>query len=186
MQIRFKQIFFISNILSLLRILLIAPLIIFFENKNYIITISISLIILLTDFFDGFLARELNQITDLGKVLDPFADKIATISIVIYLFLKGKVPLWLIITLISRDIIIFIGGLIIKRIKDIVVQSNIWGKMTTGFLALYFLSLILSFIVSIEKIVLILLIISLIFLVISTTSYFIIFIKILRGKNETN
>jgi len=83
----------------------------------------------LTDLLDGYLARKLNQISELGKIIDPLADKIAVGAIAILMFLKGLIPLWFIVVVLLRDLLILTFGLILKRKKKIVLMSNYPGKI---------------------------------------------------------
>ncbi len=171
MNYKIKDILYLSNILSLLRIFLLIPLILLFENSRYYFAIALSIIIILTDYFDGYFARKFDKVSDLGKILDPLADKIAIIIMVVYLGIVGKVPIWFICTIIIRDLIVFTGGIIIKKSRNIVVQSNLLGKLTTTVISLYFLVCIFDFIIDLKQIMNILLFVSLAFLVISTTIY---------------
>lgn len=82
-----------------------------------------------TDLLDGYLARKLDQVSELGKIIDPLADKIAVGAIAILMFLKGLIPVWFIIIVIFRDLLILIFGLILKRKKKIVLMSNYPGKI---------------------------------------------------------
>lgn len=182
----YRQFLYISNILSLARIFLIIPVIIFFHYKSFYIVIAFSLVLILTDFLDGYLARTLNQVTDLGKALDPLADKIVIAVFIIYLAFIGKTPFWFLITLLSRDAIVFTGGIIAKKKKGIIIQSNVWGKMCTGFLSLYFLSAVIDCLVEINIIKLIFFIISIFFLSASTVIYFINFLNVINEKGNIN
>lgn len=83
-----------------------------------------------TDFFDGYLARKRNQVTDFGKILDPLADKICIGVIGIALTVLGKIPLWFLLLIIIRDVLIFSGGMYMKFSKKILLVSNQTGKWT--------------------------------------------------------
>ena len=86
---RFKgQIFKIPNLITLFRILIIIPYIIFFLHDNYILAVFMLLLSGLSDLLDGIVARKFNQITELGKVLDPVADKLTLLAVVISLGFK--------------------------------------------------------------------------------------------------
>ncbi|MDH5719116.1 MAG: CDP-alcohol phosphatidyltransferase family protein [Spirochaetia bacterium] len=123
----------ISNVLSFIRILL-APVIWFLLKEtdndptyNYYAAF-VGFIMVLTDYFDGFLARKLGQETPLGQYLDPIADKIAIISVGTMLYLKKEYPIWIIILVIIREIIGVFGGgfLLVKR--EVLGRPNYWGK----------------------------------------------------------
>ena len=96
-----------------------------------------------TDFLDGYLARKLHQVTDVGKIIDPIADKIGIGIVAVCLVLTGDVPLWYLVVVLARDAIIFLGGVYINRRKGIVPQSNMTGKIAVNLIALALLLSIL-------------------------------------------
>jgi CDP-diacylglycerol--glycerol-3-phosphate 3-phosphatidyltransferase len=99
-----------------------------FEKYKYIV-LSIMILMYITDLLDGYLARKLNQISELGKIIDPLADKIAVGAIAIMMFFSGLIPLWFILIVILRDLLILAFGLVLKRKKKIVLMSNYPGKI---------------------------------------------------------
>jgi CDP-diacylglycerol--glycerol-3-phosphate 3-phosphatidyltransferase len=126
-----KEILYISNQISILRVLLVIPLIFLLRNQdsgNTIIIAAILVAMYISDLLDGYLARRLNQVSELGKIIDPLADKIAVVSIVIILFLQGRVEPWFFIVVISRDVLIILFGLYLKSRNKIVLMSNYPGK----------------------------------------------------------
>jgi CDP-diacylglycerol--glycerol-3-phosphate 3-phosphatidyltransferase len=135
-----KEILYISNLISLSRFVLLIICVLFLLNSNYLYGLIFLLLIWLSDLLDGYFARKLNQISELGKIIDPIADKVTVITIVLILLFKNIIPLWFIIIVISRDILILLGGLYLKVKKNIVLQSNIIGKVTVFFIgtALFF------------------------------------------------
>ena len=125
-----KEFFYISNLLSLLRILLVVPLIFLISaeaNKTAVIIILVSMFI--SDLLDGFLARKLNQVSELGKIIDPLADKLAVVSVVIVLFFMGRIETWFVIVVVARDLLILVFGLYLKSKNKIVLMSNYPGKI---------------------------------------------------------
>jgi len=127
----------VANKLTISRIFLIPLYFIFllysFPNNNFytILSFILLLIIALGDALDGFLARKLNQISRLGSILDPIADKL-TISIsFIILGVYKEIPAWLVIIVISKDVLIFLGWLVLYILNcDITVKPSIFGKMS--------------------------------------------------------
>lgn len=89
----------------------------------------------LTDKLDGVLARRYNQITEWGKILDPLADKIGIAVVAIVLVQLGQIPVWFLLAIVARDVLILAGGMYLKRKRGIVEQSNLLGKWTIGVLA---------------------------------------------------
>ncbi len=129
----------VSNLLSFSRILLIVPigycLIANFPDHRWWAA-AVSIVAIATDFLDGFFARKLHEVTELGKFIDPLADKIAIGSYALLMVWTGDVPLWFVVFVIVRDILIFLGGVYIRQNKGIIPQSNWPGKIAVSFIAL--------------------------------------------------
>ena len=137
-----QRIWTISNLLSFSRVALLAPLayVLFSDIPNHEAWMSAIIVLAgLTDFFDGYFARRLHQVTDLGKIIDPLADKITVAGAAILFVMVGLLPLWYLIVVVLRDVLIFIGGVYIKARKNVVTQSNWPGKVTVFFLAVVLL-----------------------------------------------
>jgi cardiolipin synthase (CMP-forming) len=99
----------IPNFLSLLRILLVPVMVIFLMQGSFVKALIILAVSGITDALDGFLARVLKQQTVLGAYLDPIADKALLVSCYITLSIKGIIPSWLTVIVISRDVMIMLG-----------------------------------------------------------------------------
>jgi CDP-diacylglycerol--glycerol-3-phosphate 3-phosphatidyltransferase len=126
---------FIPNSLSLLRILLLFPLVYNVKANNYTAIIALSILMIASDYLDGFLARKWRATTVTGRVLDPIADKICIITVGIALAHFKGFPFFLLIALVLRDLIILSAGLFsIRKLKK-VPQSNMIGKITVGVLS---------------------------------------------------
>lgn len=91
--------------------------------------ILVSLIIL-SDFFDGFLARLMNQVTRLGRFLDPVADKIAGLTAMTALVLFKGFPLWVYVLVMVREALAVMAGIILYRKRDVEVKPNWFGKLS--------------------------------------------------------
>lgn len=99
----------LPNILTLIRILMVPFLLIFMlvdSIQNFIIALIIFSIASFTDFLDGYIARKHNLITKLGKLIDPLADKILTISAFVALTYLKLINPWIVIAIISRELIV--------------------------------------------------------------------------------
>jgi len=138
-----KEYFYISNLLSVLRIVLLIPLswlmLTEFDTKNNLIIILV-LCMYLSDLLDGYLARKLNEVSEFGKIIDPLADKICVIAIAVILVYLDRLPLWFVSVVVLRDITILIFGVYLKRKKDITLMSNYPGKI-----AVFCIGLVLLF-----------------------------------------
>lgn len=127
----------LPNSLSILRLLMIAPiffLIINSNKNNYPILIISYFIALLLDFFDGYLARKLSQETELGKFLDPIADKLMIFILILALIIKAGFPIWLAFLIYFRDIVILLASFMILREKHTINPSILIGKIFFGVL----------------------------------------------------
>lgn len=105
-------------------------------NLVYFIAMIVFVIASCTDFVDGYLARKWHQVTDLGKFLDPVADKLLVNSILIYLAISHydniSIPTFAIIIMIARDLVVDALRFVAAS-KGIVLAANIFGKLKTVF-----------------------------------------------------
>ena len=128
----------VANFLSVLRVLLI-PFLLYFIAQGPAAQLQTVLLLLLagaTDIGDGWVARRYNQVSRLGKILDPLADKIFLACLLGGLVHWGNFPLWLLGMLFVRDLgIVLVGGLLLRS-QGLVIAANRWGKYTTLCMAL--------------------------------------------------
>jgi cardiolipin synthase (CMP-forming) len=99
-----KELFLIPNIITLSRIIFLIPAIYFLQESQIIYASIVLIWVFISDFFDGYLARKLNQISFLGAILDPICDKIVVLSLFSYFFFQELVPLYYYILILIRDI----------------------------------------------------------------------------------
>lgn len=133
----------LPNFITILRIVLIPFFIIAVVYGYQLFAIGIFVAAAITDALDGFIARAFNMQTQLGTYLDPIADKLLLMSSIIVMTVVGKVPLWLVILIVSRDVIILTGCILIYLLYDsLTVRPSILGKATT-FLQLSLIMLVL-------------------------------------------
>ncbi len=127
----------IPNLLSIFRMCLVPVFIIAFfsgtENAHIYAAIIYG-IAGITDVLDGIIARKFNLITRLGKILDPLADKMMTITVFVCITIDGLIPWWSIALIFAKDFLLVLGGFKLYREISVVFQSNILGKMATVFL----------------------------------------------------
>ncbi|MEO8513052.1 MAG: CDP-alcohol phosphatidyltransferase family protein [Ignavibacteria bacterium] len=124
-----KEIFYIPNLISMSRFILLGITIYYLVNDNFLMTCIFIVLIWFSDLLDGYWARSRDQITEFGKIIDPLADKVSVVSLVIILLIKGIIPMWYVIITVLRDAIILVGGLYLSSKKNIVLQSNWTGKL---------------------------------------------------------
>lgn len=125
----------LSNALSLLRIALFVPFVYFYERNETLIAFVVVIVAISTDWFDGRVARWTNTVSELGKILDPLADKLSAALMGLYLWHRGELPLWFVALVVMRDAIIFLGGLYAKQKKQVITTALPAGKWAVGFLA---------------------------------------------------
>ncbi len=114
----------LPNILTIIRILMVPAFVGAFVLETYFLALLFFILAGVTDGLDGFLARALKQRSRLGAFIDPLADKFLILSAFICLGVLGWIPLWLLILVISRDLVI-ISGFLTMRLSGIDVQQRI-------------------------------------------------------------
>ena len=131
-----SDILLVPNLITILRLVLIVPLVMsyYFDCMTYFYVLLG--VVVLTDFLDGFLARRLNQISDLGKLLDPIADGLALFTFSVVLYFKGLIPFWFCAFYFCRQLLLLILSITLLPRADSVYGSNIVGKWGVGFLTL--------------------------------------------------
>ncbi len=133
----------LPNTLTLMRVLLVPVFVILMMDGRMEAALWVFLIAALTDGLDGLAARMLDQKTKVGRYLDPIADKTLAITAYLVLTIQGLIPDWLTVVVISRDVIIVGGFLVIFMIKGegIEVRPSLISKVTTFF---QFMTVLLS------------------------------------------
>mgnify|MGYP003299553077 CR=1 FL=1 len=129
----------IPNLLSVIRILLIPVFAVLFNDGNYLWAVIVLAISGLTDFFDGKIARKFNQISALGKLLDPIADKLTqiTIAIVFYMTFSGSSDetvmkfSWVFLVFLIKEAVMVVGGAIMIMLGLKPVAAEMPGKIAT-------------------------------------------------------
>ena len=110
------------------------------SELSRLIALSVFIIAAITDWLDGYLARKLNQITELGKFLDPLVDKVLTIALFLLFIELGQVPAWAVFLIITRELLITawrgapsasaqeVSG---ETSKPQIIGASFWGKAKT-------------------------------------------------------
>lgn len=131
-----------SNLLSMLRALLVIPLILLFDQPytNQLYIAGLCFFAYLTDLGDGWLARKFGGETRMGRIIDPLADKVYITVFVILTITSRMLPLWYGVAVIARDVLIFTGGMYLRKRTGQVVQSNMLGKATVVSIGLVLLA----------------------------------------------
>lgn len=183
----FKENCNIPNLLSILRIIIIGPFVYYFLKDNYVMAAVMIAISGLSDMFDGYIARKFNQITKLGAMLDPVADKITLGSVVICMCIKIPVIMPIIIILLVKEILMLLAGLVLLKKHKTPPPSQWYGKVAT---IVFYISVavivFLKAIWGIENMVLTitLMCITVALMFFALIRYFILFLKILEGDSD--
>ena len=170
----------VSNSLSLSRIFLAIPMAYFLINDMSYWAVAMGFLAYFTDIGDGYFARKLNEVTELGKVIDPIADKIFVGVSVIILVLYDKLPLWFVLVVVGRDLLILLAGAYASRKVEIVIQSNYIGKAAVILIALTILFAILQ----VEEVLFYSMIVSCVSIAATIVSYGSNLIKILKNSKK--
>ena len=131
----------LANKITIFRIILVPIILIipFFNILGDVWGVPLSFVIIdvifviasLTDKLDGYIARSRNQITNLGKFLDPIADKILVIVAMLILVEAGKLPAWIPAIVVIREFIVSGYRLIAVEKQGKVIAASVWGKIKT-------------------------------------------------------
>ena len=127
----------IPNYISIMRILLTFPTLYFLLNHKFTPALILFSIAVLSDALDGYLARKGNCITDLGKFLDPFADKFLIVTTFNALALLGKMPMWVFLVIFAKEFTLIAAWVVFQKMtKEFRIKPNIYGKTTSVLLSL--------------------------------------------------
>jgi CDP-diacylglycerol--glycerol-3-phosphate 3-phosphatidyltransferase len=185
MIVRARDLLLIPNILSVCRIALLAVPAYMISTRDPGLRIPTLCFIglgIITDLLDGYLARRLNMVSDLGKILDPLADKISTGVLVVFLNIYEDFPLWAVVLVLSRDFAVLVLSLIFIRKRHLVLPSNEIGR----YAALSWGLVVFVFVADIDVIKEPSLIAATALLVASAASYIERFIRRLRSDSQSS
>ena len=135
----FKGCWTIPNLLSVIRILLIPVFAVLFYNQEYGWAVLTLVLSGLSDFLDGKIARKFNQISALGKILDPVADKLTQVTLAVLLFMSFnkaqdetlKAFSWVFLVFIVKEIVMVLGGAVMLACGIRPGAAEIYGKVAT-------------------------------------------------------
>lgn len=120
----------IPNILTLIRFILIAPIVYFIASEKFVLALIFLILSGFTDVLDGAIARKFNVISDFGKLMDPFADKATQVAILVTLSIKGFIPFWILAIVVIKEFAMISGASFLYG-KELVVSSKWYGKLAT-------------------------------------------------------
>src|ERR1700676_5358328 len=133
----------IPNIISAIRILLVAPIAVALADRQLVTTILLFGVAALSDAADGFLAKRFGWQSELGAILDPAADKLLLVTVFITLAYMKLAPLWLMAAAVARDAIIVIGALLYRLcFGALSVRPSVVSKLNTLCQAAYIMAVV--------------------------------------------
>lgn len=139
-----NRIFTLPNVISFLRLCLVPIfLVLLWDGHNLMATFLFALAAG-TDWIDGQIARRTHTVSKLGQLLDPAVDRILMIAGVFGLFLVGRLPLWIILVVLIRDLTMLIGGMVLLQRYHVRVPVIYAGKVATTLLFVGFAGLLLN------------------------------------------
>ncbi|WP_099205133.1 CDP-alcohol phosphatidyltransferase family protein [Scatolibacter rhodanostii] len=180
----------IPNLMSVARIIMV-PFFAYFFLKDKL-TVAVVLLVLsgLSDLFDGWIARKFNQITELGKMLDPLADKITQGVVAICLAIKIPEIRLLLILFIVKELLMLCGAIILLKRKKRPTSARWYGKVATTFFYVSVTAIVcMRTIFEVTPFMFqltsnILLLVTGIFMFYAAVQYFQIFLEIIRSDDE--
>ena len=134
----------IANFLTLLRIAMIPLAAYMFYLEAFDLAATIFLVACLTDVLDGVIARKCNMITDLGKILDPLADKGMQLTVLISLAVCDRMPRAAVYMILAKEFLMCLGGCFLYN-RNIVIAANWYGKAATVVISLCVTSVLLFY-----------------------------------------
>lgn len=136
----------LPNAITLFRIFLVPVLVVViltrFEGKEWV-GVGVFLVAAASDFLDGWIARRRRQVTPLGKLLDPMADKLLVSGAFISLVEVGVAPAWMVVVIIAREFAVT-GLRAVAAERGLTIAASTWGKLKMGVQVACIVALLLS------------------------------------------
>lgn len=131
-----------ANIITLSRLLSVPFIYWLAMTDRNVAAVLVFILAATTDLLDGWVARRRGEVSDLGKLLDPIADKAMQITVLVILVQTDRAPLWLVLALVAKEVAMVLGGLLFLA-KGTVVYARPSGKLAS---AILFPALAISFV----------------------------------------
>lgn len=182
-----RKILTVPNLLSIFRILLIPLFAVVYFQQHYGIAIAVIVLSGVTDVVDGYIARHFDQVTEIGKLLDPLADKLTQITVVFCITITYPFVWPFFIVIIVKELLMMVFSLVLLRREEKATGSEWYGKLATAvFYASMFLILLNGKLFFLNNIfVIVLMAVTVICAVYAFVRYFLLFVrKINKGRDE--
>ena len=123
----------LPNLITVLRICLVGPMVWFLSQARYKEAMVIFIVAGLSDALDGLLARHYNWMSRLGAALDPAADKLLVLGLIVILTLQEHIPLWLAVIVVGRDLVILAGAAVYRLwFQELTFEPTFVSKANTA------------------------------------------------------
>ncbi len=139
-----SRVFTIPNIITFIRLCMIPIFFVTLLRGDHIVASVLFALVALTDALDGFIARSTHSVSKLGQILDPCVDRLLMIAAVVGLVIVGPLPLWIVLVIVIRDVILLAGGSWLLFKHGIRIPVIYPGKVATTLLFVGFAGLMLN------------------------------------------
>ncbi|MCY7325265.1 MAG: CDP-alcohol phosphatidyltransferase family protein [Microbacteriaceae bacterium] len=126
-----SRIFTLPNCLSFVRLALVPVFLVLLIGGDYVLALVTLVVSSVTDFLDGLIARRFNQISRLGQLLDPAADRLFIFATLIGLAIQQIVPWWLVLAIVGRDVVLLVLGVVLANHRYGPLPVHHLGKVAT-------------------------------------------------------
>lgn len=142
----------LPNILSCIRIALVGVFTALFLKGYYVSALCVFIFAFFTDVLDGKLARSFGWVTNIGKLLDPFADKLMVVAALFCIYIGKRAPIYLLLfgLVAIKELLMVLGGILMLK-RKVVVYADWLGKLATGLFAVGILLSLLSFVIAVVE-----------------------------------
>lgn len=131
-----RRVWTIPNLLSMLRLALVPVFLVLLVRGEYVAALVVLVVASLSDLADGYLARRFDQVTRLGQLLDPAADRLYIFAALLGLAAGGLVPWWIVVVIVARDVFLLVLGIVLASHGFGPLPVHQLGKVAT--FALFF------------------------------------------------
>jgi cardiolipin synthase (CMP-forming) len=135
----------LPNIICVLRIALVWPIAAALADREYLLALALFIVAGLSDGIDGYLAKRFNWISELGKLLDPLADKLLLVTVFVEAAWLGLAPWWLTSAVVARDVLIVLGAMVYRLwFGPLRGRPTISSKINTAMQLLYVMAMLVN------------------------------------------
>lgn len=175
----------VPNALSVLRLLVIAPFVYFYLNDQIVPAVTMLVISGLSDMFDGMIARRFNQITPLGQMLDPLADKLTQGAVAICMAIRYPILIPVLIIFVVKEFSMIVAACVLLKKKKNPGPSKWYGKAATVMFYITFILIVAQEILQTQNntLVIVLLVLTAVMMLYALLRYFLVFLRVLRSDD---